>query len=121
MNTAENNKKIAEFLGVEYLYCNNNQANYFVLLNEFKEEIESSFHNDWNLLMQVVEKIESIDRVTVVFETDNLIIITISTHNVGEKFKCKQIHKQSTTKIEAIYNACIEFIDWYNKSAVKEN
>jgi len=87
MNT-ENNKLIAEFMN-----CENHQA--------WEDDLYS---NDWNWLMEVVEKIESI-KGTQIF---------INGISCEVMFKGKVISKHFNTKIEAVYNACIEFIKWYN-------
>ena len=83
MNT-ENNKLIDKFLN------RNISAN--------------QYHNNWNELMYLVEKIESI-KGTQIF---------INGISCEVMFKGKVISKHFNTKIEAVYNACIEFIKWYN-------
>ena len=87
MNT-ENNRLIAEFMN-----CENPQA--------WEDDLYS---NDWNWLMEVVEKIESI-------KGTQIFINGISCEIM---FKGRVISKHFNTKIEAVYNACIEFIKWYN-------
>ena len=66
------------------------------------------FHTDWNWLMEVVEKIENIEDCgidiffgSVEIYKDGRTIIKVSTK-----------HK---TKIESVYNACLDFIKWYNE------
>jgi len=54
MNTNENNKLIAEFLDLTYL------KNYYVHKGNAFNEDYLLFHSDWNWLMEVVEKIESL-------------------------------------------------------------
>ena len=89
-NIIENNKLIAEFL------VNND----YLTINDLK------YHEDWNLLMEVVEKIESIKGVQIFINGISCEIM----------FKSKVISKHSNTKIEAVYNACVTFIDWYNEN-----
>ena len=109
MNT-ENNKLIAEFMGYidngcseeGFLICP--KTNYDVDINDLK------YHSDWNWLMEVVEKIESegfsieMNRQE---EGDYQCLIT-----KGNDIKFQTF---SSMKIEAVYNACVEFIKWYNE------
>lgn len=116
MNT-ENNKIIAEFMGLHLL----------VKLN-----LELKYDTDWNWLMEVVEKIEKVsnydsgDR----FGTHVIIkgrVCSIKSGNYGMKGKeySKKLYFNNNysgdTKIKAVYNACVEFIKWYNENSAKEN
>ena len=109
MKTTENNKIIAEFMGNRnYLYNNDKNAMYFILINTVGEELIVNYDNDWGLLMEVVEKIESIG---FTFETKkNWARITRKGENIILRWE------EDKTKIEAVYNACIEFIKWYNEN-----
>ena len=66
----------------------------------------------WNWLMEVVEKIECCD-----------FIFSIH-HEVANIFngECNELTynetTQARTKIEAVYNACVEFIKWYNENKI---
>ena len=105
-----NNKLIAEFLGYIDNGCSEEgflidpKTNYDVCIDSLQ------FHTDWNWLIQVVEKIESlgysvnISSSMVYINGDNSRIV--SPFNIGFKI----------TKIEAVYNACVEFIKWYNEN-----
>ena len=108
-----NNKIIAEFMGNRnYLYNNDKSAMYFILTNTAGEELIVNYDNDWGLLMEVVEKIESIG---FTFETKkNWARITRKGENIILRWE------EDKTKIEAVYNACIEFIKWYNENSAKE-
>ena len=107
------NKIIAEFMGNRnYLYNNDKSARYFILTNTAGEELIVNYDNDWGLLMEVVEKIESIG---FTFETKkNWARITRKGENIILRWE------EDKTKIEAVYNACIEFIKWYNENSAKE-
>jgi hypothetical protein len=97
MNTKENNKLLAEFLGL--LTTNAN--------GDIKEDLEAfKFHNDWNWLMLVVEKIESLG---------HSIIIDENWCVIKSKRTLYKKERIANTKIEAVYNACIEFVKWYNE------
>ena len=113
--TTENNKLIAEFMGEKLPYKNEQNKWEFDVQGAGKissTNIEDLFrfmgynyHNDWNYLMLVVEKIESI-------KGTQIFINGISCEIM---FKGKTISKHFNTKIEAVYNACVTFIEWYNK------
>jgi hypothetical protein len=105
MNT-ENNKIIAEFLcttqkteGLDDCY----------ILKSMAYHIEDlKFNTDWNWLMEVVEKIESLD-----------FILPSQEYGQYKAMKIEDaltIKYKDTTKIEAVYNACVEFIKWYNEN-----
>jgi hypothetical protein len=111
MENLENNKLIAEFMGWtlddkdlnSYRKLNNNVFKYSLLSN-FK------YHTDWNWLMEVVDKIEGLGfsiEMNKQEETDYQCLITKGYDIIFQTF--------SNIKIEAVYNACIEFIKWYNK------
>jgi len=100
MNTTENNKLIAEFLQVDKnengtfelpQYCK------MTLGGNFKTEFTADnlqYHKNWNWLMEVVEKIshKGIAGGWIADIKDGLI----------------------NANIENTFNACVEFIKWYN-------
>jgi hypothetical protein len=120
----ENNKIIAEFMGCTNFKMYGNSFTFdhpnktkWEWSNRFKDNIEtnnfsssSSFYdNDWNWLMEVVEKIES------------------KCSNLGFQISARFVHIRvnnnltissgvKPNRIEAVYNACIEFIKWYNEN-----
>ena len=102
MNTTDKNTLIAEFMKWDIL----NDITYSKATKGKWIELDKlKFHSNWNWLMEVVEKIESlgyytqIDNIGCVISHDNRDVIVYN----------------SRTKIEAVYNACIAFIEWYNK------
>ena len=110
-NIVENNKLIAEFMGLSYCkkhlyegwYKNHEHNHRLCDFNGLK------YHSDWNWLMEVVEKIE---RLGYVFE----IKITGCRINQIENGSIIVLRwEEDKTKIEAVYNACLEFIKWYNE------
>ena len=125
MNTTENNKIIAEFMGNRnYLYNNDKNAMYFILINTVGEELIVNYDNDWGLLMEVVEKIESLGYRTL---TENeCFMITkskLSSFDVRSKDDYNTIFSDNYEinhcggrKKENVYNACVEFIKWYNEN-----
>lgn len=123
MNTTENNKLLAEFM--EFKQCKgirSESGKYFdywakenfSCIEEQEIQIESEwgfglveqdflfaeqlkFHRDWNWLMSVVEKC---------FKTE------------GDYSLHKEIEDalifNTDNRIEAVYNACVEFVKWYD-------
>jgi hypothetical protein len=89
-----NNKLLAEFIN-----CENPQA---------WEDVPSLFEYDWNWLMQVVEKIESLNFAIKVVVNEALIFCE-------DWESLDYIYAREKTKIEAVYNACVEFVKWYNE------
>ena len=78
----------------------------------------------WNWLMEVVEKIEQ----TTIKETygqfnekESIAIVSVVIENKFCQILSNGIYlneiisENKETKIEAVYNACIEFIKWYNE------
>jgi len=80
-----------------------NESNY---TNYFKE--------DWNTLMEVVDKIESIT-----VDEDNSFNVTIGATNYcviqdsnGELYE--SVENYGVSKLITTYNACVEFVKWFN-------
>jgi len=118
MNT-ENNKIIAEFLGWTKIIDREGEITPFYNLpikfrnpNGIKEYIPIEgfiFESDWNWLMEVVEKIESLEGIGIDFYKGCIDIY-------NEEVNLIRINRKGLTKIEAVYNACVEFIKWYNEN-----
>jgi hypothetical protein len=120
------NKLIAEFLGYE-TYEMNGVLNVEYSENNIRTIQDTHYHIDWNWLMQVVEKIESLkpfqlmDRNWIGFDVKIYKTFNTQTHYCTIKYLKEQgdmtisngFSKQS--KIDAVYNACVEFIKWYNE------
>jgi len=109
MNTTENNKLIAEFMGLPFIVFEG-ETNYIRDLQHVSED-QLDYDSDWNWLMEVVEKIESLGYWTSLnsgsdhwFRIGKLHL----NHSLIE-FSCK-------TKIETVYNAAVKFIQWYNEN-----
>ena len=110
MNT-ENNKIIAEFLGKEYK-DNSIVIDYtqFSGVNPSgKVWQETKYHKDWNWLMEVVEKIESLGYSYSTYLSGNVRVVNfrsiIDYNLIGGTLQ------------ETNYNACVEFIKWYNEQS----
>jgi hypothetical protein len=103
MKTTENNKLIAEFMGL---------ADYTVKTDgrilEKGKYTTIDYSSDWNSLMEVVEKIEGLGYSVNI--SPSMVYIN------GDKGTI--IHPiiigYNLSKIEAVYNACVLFINHYN-------
>jgi hypothetical protein len=100
------NKLIAEFLGMELTTDGISQL-YYTEDRSLKQI--PKFHTDWNWLMQVVEKIESFGHD--VFINTCLCRITDVGLDIFEDIECFV----NDNKRQATYNACVEFVKWYNE------
>jgi hypothetical protein len=114
MNT-ENNKIIAAFLGQDkntalfyFPQFKNIEFKYgeYIACEHFSES-QLKFHSDWNWLMEVVEKIESLGFVFSI--KINWVKITKDRVAIIVRWE------EDFNKKEAVYNACVEFIKWYNE------
>jgi len=120
MNT-ESNKIIAEFMGVfdKILSTGNihswSDAPFYYTTEDSKEKVMDNiskyakYQSDWNWLMEVVEKIESLEVVVEIRE--NVCYIETSPNNYYSELE--------DTKLQATYRAVVEFIKWYNKHNIK--
>ena len=129
-NITENNQLIAEFMGVfdKILSTGNihswSDSPFYYTTEDTREKVikniskYSKYNKDWNWLMKVVEKIESIE--------DGIYQVDILQEGCNILKRCalfidKRVGKleSDTTKIESVYLACIEFIKWYNEQNKK--
>lgn len=96
----EYNKLCAEFLGFNQEIVNNEI--YFTLDNmlESLSEEELKFHEDWNWIMEVVQK-------CLIGEAEhNPEISNVTIKNIYESL--------CNTNIEDVLESCIKYIKWYN-------
>lgn len=110
----ENNELLAEFIGFDIL--SNDYYQYEAELTRSLPE----FNSDWNWLMKVVEKIWSMQgkntgaQVTI---CNSGCLLGYQDKMSGLKFNCHKYtflgSKGMHTK-EHTYNACVEFVKWYN-------
>jgi len=115
----ENNILIAEFLGGELeLWEAEDRLGDDVINNAYYMHFPNSidiiaiedldYHENWNCLMEVVEKIENHNEFCNILFTPNGCAIDVNIEN-GFHYSI-----DCDTKIEAVYKACIEFIKWFN-------
>ena len=112
-NIVENNKLIAEFMGVfdKILSTGNihswSDAPFYYTTEDTKEKViknickYSKYDSDWNWLMKVVEKC----------------LVGEAEYNEDEAKKAiREIYESlCNINISSVYNACVEFIKWYNE------
>ena len=106
MNTIENNRLMSEFMGYNEEIVIDEV--YFTLpdMLEALSDEKLHYHSDWNWLMEVVDKIENLD-FKVVIDNNGCTIENLPYSNAGKT-------TYEVKKIEAVYNACVKFIKWYN-------
>lgn len=117
-NPIEGNKLIAEFIGVKKMgnslyYVPEHELLQRVRYSNECEEVslfderELKYHNSWDWLMPVVEKIENSGHETMVQISANYCTI--------DNLNGLRIEKQSDSKLDSVYLACVEFIEWDNQ------
>ena len=138
MNTTENNKLIAEFMGwklqdnpTERWYGSYKEQNGILHKNTNKEPL--LFHTSWDWLMPVVDKIERQHkanfRIKCIWNEFNecsyyQVIVNIEQGEMSKDRSCiydsKKVYDYigdtSKCKVSATYKAVVEFIKWYNKN-----
>ena len=121
MNTTENNKIIAEFMGWKLghpdLFELRWGNDWFKGRDKKTNKGYLFFDSDWNWLMEVVEKIEGLRGLE--DAEDVLYFVTIELSYCEIKAYNFVIEQEGSDKKEAVYNACVEFIKWYNEQKPK--
>jgi hypothetical protein len=134
MNTTENNKLIAEFMGLNII--NNivtNGPQRLVFYTRYGDDRDNpdeydyssvyelknlEYYTSWDWLMPVVEKIEYAHNC---FVTITLVHAEITNRDLGQRDTplndpIFDIEADGKTKHEAIYKAVLKFIKWYNEN-----
>ena len=126
MNTLEGNKLIAEFTGWTFAPNVNHESESPTYelrdahgFNEYRTADMFSYHSSWDWLMPVVEKIEKD------FATEFEITIYSASCYIQKWNKKKQSWDSFVSgvgkKIEAVYDAVVQFIQWYNSQSKTDN
>jgi len=113
MNT-ENNKLIAEFMGFKKdIYFHFPQHKELVVsrdgYSEWMEHFradELKYHSSWDWLIPVVESIEQTNLATIEIHTKGMVLISYNSDTL----------MYTDSLITAVYDACVDFIKWYNKN-----
>ena len=121
METKNNNKLIAEFMGYKVMEEDKFLAYDYPKgtdLNKVMVDVAIKYHTDWNWLMPVVEKIESMSHTKgrhyflamgqayVGFEIDRMNVQPFAKWGTSSNYRKK----------EAVYEAVVEFIQWHNNN-----
>lgn len=111
------NELIADFMQYE-----RNRLKYFIpqhgyinsesLWKDMFPSEHLKFHKSWNWLMPVLQKIESIDYDTLI--SNFQVTISVDSKNITNIF-IGDASNTVETKLQAVYKAVVEFIEWYNK------
>ncbi len=121
-NIVENNKLIAEFMKFEktkqgglYISPEGFEWERFLDVENYILPNQFLFHSSWDWLMKVVEKIENLSK------EGETYMFSITKFSARVTYKGSRIVDLpiDNTKIEAVYNACVEFIKWYNENKSK--
>lgn len=110
MNTQENNKMIAEFMGHKLGLDGDGMGEPQCRIFEKglgTKRIEDTYSKSWDWLMPVVEKIENLGYEF--FIVENRVEVAHNTDHSIETI----IDLTSRSKIDATYNAVVEFITQY--------
>ncbi len=128
MNIQKSNKLLAEFMGVfdniretEDIYSWND-APFFYTTENSKEKVIENISNyvkyfySWDWLMPVVYKIEELGYEVTIYTY--YVIISLDNIYSEEEDTGKHILIEGdmrNTRIHFLYQACVEFVEWYNK------
>ena len=100
-DTTENNILIAKFMGRE-IHTDG--------ISCFDENFTPLKYNDWNTLIPVVEKIESLGFEFMITES-RCAINKNTDHSTKEVYHLEVLYSKKTS----VYLSVLEFIKWYNK------
>ena len=114
----EYNKRCAEFLGG--LYVRDESLSFEPKgrwhINKFPDALQDynlKFHSDWNWIMELLEKIESLRYNTIIGH--NLTVIQSPPVKKISSIIAKVEHKNLSKK-EAVVQAINQFLIWYNEN-----
>ena len=132
METTENNKLIAEFMGCTHPFNYIHDATLYKVSHGTFEASELKYDTEWNWLMSVVDKIEKNHKAN--FKTIcgwnefnecsyYQVIVNIEKGTMSKDktyiYDQKKVYEHSTQtcrcKKKATYEAVVQFIKWYNK------
>jgi len=90
-----------------------------LMISETWYVTELEFNNSWNWLMPVVEKIESLNAAVIIDEDCTIEFGGVYFESTNSMHNCEfETFKTTGTKIEKVFNAIVEFIEWYDKKII---
>ena len=112
MSTTENNKLLAEFMGfVESPTTNKYWTKRSSEGFGIGELVYLKFHTDWYWIMRVVEKIEGLGFIFKLTTGSSTFLKKNEVLIWNDEFR-------GDSKIQATYNACVEFVKLYNNKEI---
>jgi hypothetical protein len=114
-----NNKLIVEFLNWKVIPTHSKELRYENLEGNHYYLHKLKFHNSYDWLMLVVEKInKELYLIDILYTLNNTkVLIKLNSNNeiIAESYT------ENFNSLNAIFNAVIEFIKWYNKMEDERN
>ena len=109
MKTIESNKLIAEFMGITNIVSEDD-----FLSGEYDGDDVTvaevfKYHESWDWLMPVVEKIESLGY-WIRMDYGDVFIVNDDSDIIIKN----PMHEDGYTKLSLVYQVVVEFITWYN-------
>ena len=104
----KDNKLVGEFMGLHFHGANENST----IIDGCEMSLDGLVYDtDWNWLMSVVDKIESMGWRFLIVEDE----VDIESHWDNPIDKSFGTYCESGIKIKSTYRAVLEFIKWHNK------
>jgi hypothetical protein len=106
---AKNNVLIAEFMGVKS-YEASGYTNFVYSEDNHRTEVDLAYHDSWDWLMPVVEKIDEVSDENTLFKVEHnrAFVEDIENYHIF-------IDVIASSRLEATYKAVVEFINQLNK------
>ncbi len=106
---AKNNKLIAEFMGGKS-YEASGYTNFVYSEDNHRTEVDLAYHDSWDWLMPVVEKIDEVSDENTLFKVEHnrAFVEDIENYHIF-------IDVIASSRLEATYKAVVEFINQLNK------
>ncbi len=117
LNIEKINKKMSIFIGGKYIELENRWK--FKCMEQSCGSSVPDFHNDWNWLNKIIDKIETHDYMFIIIGFQSKIIYDydLIKKDLADIIPiCENNGNNSKTKIESVYKTCNDFIEYYNNN-----